>query len=182
MNPKIGRNDPCPCGSGQKYKRCCSDKERASAQGQRVVVQENQRPRTPHDAVRARDDPAEAESSLLVHLALYECLGRTEGMAAAFNNLGVVYQTLGDLAPAEAMYEEALKLEEQLDCKEGMAAVCENLGEIYEARGDRAQADAMYRKSAAQAKRAHAGRVFGDRTDWRSGRAASIDPDRSRSS
>jgi uncharacterized protein len=21
---KIGRNDPCPCGSGQKYKRCCS--------------------------------------------------------------------------------------------------------------------------------------------------------------
>lgn len=21
---KIGRNDPCPCGSGRKYKRCCS--------------------------------------------------------------------------------------------------------------------------------------------------------------
>jgi uncharacterized protein len=21
---KIGRNDPCPCGSGKKYKRCCS--------------------------------------------------------------------------------------------------------------------------------------------------------------
>jgi uncharacterized protein len=21
---KIGRNDPCPCGSGQKYKRCCA--------------------------------------------------------------------------------------------------------------------------------------------------------------
>lgn len=21
--PKIGRNDPCPCGSGQKYKQCC---------------------------------------------------------------------------------------------------------------------------------------------------------------
>ena len=21
--PKIGRNDPCPCGSGRKYKRCC---------------------------------------------------------------------------------------------------------------------------------------------------------------
>jgi len=20
--PKVGRNDPCPCGSGQKYKRC----------------------------------------------------------------------------------------------------------------------------------------------------------------
>jgi uncharacterized protein len=21
--PKTGRNDPCPCGSGKKYKRCC---------------------------------------------------------------------------------------------------------------------------------------------------------------
>src|SRR6266576_1980312 len=21
--PKIGRNDPCPCGSGKKWKRCC---------------------------------------------------------------------------------------------------------------------------------------------------------------
>jgi preprotein translocase subunit SecA len=20
--PKIGRNDPCPCGSGKKYKQC----------------------------------------------------------------------------------------------------------------------------------------------------------------
>ncbi|HOE60362.1 MAG TPA: YchJ family protein [Kiritimatiellia bacterium] len=23
-HPKIGRNDPCPCGSGKKYKKCCS--------------------------------------------------------------------------------------------------------------------------------------------------------------
>ena len=23
MAEKTGRNDPCPCGSGQKYKRCC---------------------------------------------------------------------------------------------------------------------------------------------------------------
>ena len=23
--PKIGRNDPCPCGSGKKYKNCCLD-------------------------------------------------------------------------------------------------------------------------------------------------------------
>ena len=23
---KVGRNDPCPCGSGKKYKHCCIDK------------------------------------------------------------------------------------------------------------------------------------------------------------
>jgi hypothetical protein len=33
MNPvtpvraaRVGRNEPCPCGSGKKYKRCCADK------------------------------------------------------------------------------------------------------------------------------------------------------------
>ncbi len=25
-SPKIGRNDPCPCGSGKKYKKCCGKK------------------------------------------------------------------------------------------------------------------------------------------------------------
>src|SRR3989304_4685714 len=24
---KIGRNDPCPCGSGRKYKNCCHDRQ-----------------------------------------------------------------------------------------------------------------------------------------------------------
>ena len=23
VDKKIGRNDPCPCGSGNKYKKCC---------------------------------------------------------------------------------------------------------------------------------------------------------------
>ena len=25
-----GRNDPCPCGSGRKYKQCCLDKDEAT--------------------------------------------------------------------------------------------------------------------------------------------------------
>lgn len=27
-NKKIGRNDPCPCGSGKKYKHCCMNEEK----------------------------------------------------------------------------------------------------------------------------------------------------------
>ena len=27
MIEKVGRNDPCPCGSGKKYKNCCLQKE-----------------------------------------------------------------------------------------------------------------------------------------------------------
>jgi hypothetical protein len=27
MDKKVGRNDPCPCGSGKKHKQCCWGKE-----------------------------------------------------------------------------------------------------------------------------------------------------------
>lgn len=41
--PRTGRNDPCPCGSGKKYKHCCLDKDRAAelapAIAQRVALQ-----------------------------------------------------------------------------------------------------------------------------------------------
>lgn len=30
---KHRRNDPCPCGSGKKYKRCCLEKERSTSPG-----------------------------------------------------------------------------------------------------------------------------------------------------
>jgi hypothetical protein len=30
MPNKTGRNDPCHCGSGQKYKRCCLEKDQAA--------------------------------------------------------------------------------------------------------------------------------------------------------
>jgi preprotein translocase subunit SecA len=30
---KVGRNDPCPCGSGKKYKKCCMNKDQAAAGG-----------------------------------------------------------------------------------------------------------------------------------------------------
>jgi SWIM/SEC-C metal-binding protein len=26
-DPKVGRNDPCPCGSGKKFKKCCMNKQ-----------------------------------------------------------------------------------------------------------------------------------------------------------
>lgn len=31
MVGKAGRNDPCPCGSGKKYKQCCWQKDSAPA-------------------------------------------------------------------------------------------------------------------------------------------------------
>ena len=32
----IGRNDPCPCGSGKKYKKCCMQKSQIKPASQRL--------------------------------------------------------------------------------------------------------------------------------------------------
>jgi hypothetical protein len=46
---KIGRNEPCPCGSGEKYKRCCID----SKLGDTGAPQRRERP-TPVEAIAAK--------------------------------------------------------------------------------------------------------------------------------
>jgi hypothetical protein len=41
---KVGRNDPCPCGSGKKYKKCCLDKDQHKEQDPLQVIGEGGRP------------------------------------------------------------------------------------------------------------------------------------------
>lgn len=38
MSANVGRNDPCPCGSGLKYKQCCAGKTRLNVKGRRGWV------------------------------------------------------------------------------------------------------------------------------------------------
>jgi len=38
---KIGRNQPCPCGSGKKYKRCCLSTDQASSVDTTTAVQKD---------------------------------------------------------------------------------------------------------------------------------------------
>ena len=35
----LGRNDPCHCGSGRKYKHCCLDKDEAAARAARAEAE-----------------------------------------------------------------------------------------------------------------------------------------------
>jgi hypothetical protein len=35
---KLGRNDPCPCGSSKKYKKCCLARDSANANLQRAIA------------------------------------------------------------------------------------------------------------------------------------------------
>jgi hypothetical protein len=36
MNKKLGRNDPCRCGSGKKYKNCCFVKDNTPASMRKI--------------------------------------------------------------------------------------------------------------------------------------------------
>jgi hypothetical protein len=36
MATQLGRNDPCHCGSGRKYKQCCLDKDEQKARAART--------------------------------------------------------------------------------------------------------------------------------------------------
>ena len=49
--PRIGRNEPCPCGSGKKYKRCCYDKD------QERVSHSSDVPGVTHDEIREHPEP-----------------------------------------------------------------------------------------------------------------------------
>jgi hypothetical protein len=61
-------------------------------------------------------------------LEINEKLGRLEGMAIQYGNLGIVLKTRGDLDGAEKMYHKALLINEQLGQLEGMASDYGNLG------------------------------------------------------
>ncbi len=61
--PKVGRNDPCPCGSGKKYKKCCAEKERGEAWSPVAGITMREYRRRLHEYVSAegmlREHPAD---------------------------------------------------------------------------------------------------------------------------
>jgi len=60
---KIGRNDPCPCGSGKKYKKCCLPKEQQrSVAGRRKVETHDFFEDMPAEPAGLRDDNDEMEA------------------------------------------------------------------------------------------------------------------------
>jgi hypothetical protein len=58
MALSVGRNNPCPCGSGRKFKRCCLDREReaatAAARAYQADIVRSQEPSAPDPWNRGR--------------------------------------------------------------------------------------------------------------------------------
>src|ERR1700722_16788458 len=94
---KPGRNDPCPCGSGNKYKKCCLAKEEAVAREQLVKAQ------APHDTLR-RDQRAAANRLQVTELtaAVVARLARAE---EAEDALDIASNAVVDLVRAAKLDE-----------------------------------------------------------------------------
>ena len=103
---KIGRNDPCPCGSGKKFKQCC---EQTGAVFNHM---------TPKQSASSNFNPQHALQSAMAHhqtgnLGLAESLYKQVLQAApnqpdALHLLGLVAKQKGDLKTAAQLMRKAL--------------------------------------------------------------------------
>lgn len=90
---KAGRNDPCPCGSGNKYKRCCLAKDEAARLAAQnapatapVAVPDVPRPKVERAPVPA-PEPTEAELA-------WEVLWERFERASLDERLAIVHETI----------------------------------------------------------------------------------------
>jgi tetratricopeptide (TPR) repeat protein len=132
MTTKTGRNQPCPCGSGKKFKQCCLRKEEeAEHKAMAALNQARQEGRggSYSDLVKTVDqlaadyeeDVALAEASNaavdLVHAgkldeaeqAARDLLVRFPEVHDGYDRLGMVYEARGDNKQAAHYYRQALE-------------------------------------------------------------------------
>jgi tetratricopeptide (TPR) repeat protein len=143
---KIGRNEPCPCGSGKKYKRCCLHQHEAAA------------------AERAAAAAAGAAAQLPPPEWVWE---DDDGLDEASNRV-VDLVHAGHLDEAEQAARELLA--RYPDVHDGF----ERLAMVYEARGDRRQAAEYYRKALAFMED-HADGYDAEAIDWMRAQAESLE-------
>ena len=142
--PKPGRNDPCHCGSGNKYKKCCLAKDEtaerdslAKAQARREQPTIAQR----HERAAAHRLPVdELMAEVATRLRMSEEEDAYEDELDAASNAVVQLVAAGKLDEAEAAARDLLV--RFPDVQDGW----DRLGIVHEARGDSRQAADCYRK------------------------------------
>ena len=113
---KIGRNDPCPCGSGQKYKRCCLARDETAAAEARARAAESTAP--PPIDVDDDDDGLDDASNRVIDLLEAERLEEAEQAAQdlltrypyvhdGFERIAMVAAARGDRPRAAEYYGKA---------------------------------------------------------------------------
>ncbi|MGC2063421.1 MAG: tetratricopeptide repeat protein [Thermodesulfovibrionales bacterium] len=132
---KTGRNEPCPCGSGKKYKKCCegSDRLKEAATLQEIPSVESllQKAVDCHNAGRLSD----AE-------ALYRfILEKVPRNADALHLLGMLAYLKGNNAKAELLIRDAISADSNV------AVFHFNLGKVLKKMNRQNEAIVCYRKA-----------------------------------
>ena len=107
MNTKnIGRNDPCHCGSGKKFKQCCQNKEVINNEVARNTLRES----VPELFKKALKLEIAHEFQQAIEL-YKEILEIAPKHVDSLNNLGVMYYKTDKLELAKSVLYKAVKLE-----------------------------------------------------------------------
>ena len=134
---KPGRNDPCPCGSGNKYKKCCLTKDEAV---ERDGLAEAEFRRAERVAARHPEMMRELKTAIAARLGMSEGdLQRYDELMDA-SNAAVELVHAGKLDEAETAARDLLV--RYPDEHDGW----DRLGMVHEARGEHAHAADCYRK------------------------------------
>jgi hypothetical protein len=120
MAKTVGRNDPCPCGSGKKYKKCCQDKDQAAAATARVALATAMQ--DAYDDFDELDERANQVVDLVdqkrfteAEVAARDVMRRFPDHPDGQEKLALVYEARGDRAAAHATYTDLEKRMPSLD-------------------------------------------------------------------
>jgi tetratricopeptide (TPR) repeat protein len=133
---KTGRNDPCPCGSGKKYKKCCLPRHEAD-EHQRLAEQQAERDKR---AAAYELSLRAARAAHAQRLAGIEDNADDEDQLTTASNAAVDLVRAGKLDEAERAARDLL--EHFPEVHDGW----DRLGMVYEARGENREAADCYRK------------------------------------
>ncbi len=134
MIAKPGRNDPCPCGSGAKYKKCCLAKEEALAREQHAKAEAKRTERAASHRLHVR------EMAAAIAARLVDAADTDEDELTTASNAAADLVRAGKLDEAEHAARDLLvRFPEVHDGYD-------RLGMVYEARGENRQAADCYRK------------------------------------
>jgi tetratricopeptide (TPR) repeat protein len=149
---KIGRNDPCACGSGKKYKKCCMAGDEAAARAARPAAAPARRPSLA-SIFQERDELdelTEASNAVvdMVHAgdldaaeqAARELLARFPDVHDGHDRLGMVYEARGDHRQAADHYRRAITVirDHPDNYEPGFEAVFQKLVDRLETQADAA--------------------------------------------
>ena len=147
-----GRNDPCPCGSGLKFKKCClsrpqprqdllelarhtiqaGDAQAAAPVVQRLLRQQPDNAEALHLAGIVADRLGDGQAAI-AHFT--RAIALSPGNALYYNNLGIAYGQRMQPDEAIACFRRALQLQPGYPPLNNLAGALANIGEFDEAVG-----------------------------------------------